>query len=133
MSAKQVDVQTRHGTVERAGQGSPWDPFRHRTYAVIWAATVVSNTGGWMYSAAAAWLMTTLDPHPVMVSLVQVATSLPLFLFALPAGAMIRPPARRYVLHRAQRVPRQRFVRKRIVTARFSFQADGHLTDKRLG
>jgi len=88
MSAKQVDVQTRHGTVERAGQGSPWDPFRHRTYAVIWAATVVSNTGGWMYSAAAAWLMTTLDPHPVMVSLVQVATSLPLFLFALPAGAL---------------------------------------------
>jgi MFS family permease len=41
-----------------------------------------------MYSAAAAWLMTTLDPHPVMVSLVQVATSLPLVLFAIPAGAL---------------------------------------------
>ena len=41
-----------------------------------------------MYSAAAAWLMTTLDSHPVMVSLVQVATSLPLVLFALPAGAL---------------------------------------------
>lgn len=49
---------------------------------------MISNIGGWMYSAAAAWLMTTLDPHPVMVSLVQVATSLPLFLFALPAGAL---------------------------------------------
>lgn len=67
---------------------SPLAPFRHRTYAAIWAATVVSNTGGWMYSAAASWLMTGLDPHPVMVSLVQVATSLPMVLFALPAGAL---------------------------------------------
>jgi MFS family permease len=41
-----------------------------------------------MYSAAAAWLMTGLDSHPVMVSLVQVATSLPMVLLALPAGAL---------------------------------------------
>ena len=67
---------------------SPWSAFRHRTFAVIWTATVVANIGGWMYSAAAAWLMTTLDPDPLMVSLVQVATSLPIFLFALPAGAL---------------------------------------------
>src|SRR5690349_23871059 len=67
---------------------SPWAPFRHRTFVVIWTATLVSNIGGWMYSAAAAWLMTTLDPHPVMVSLVQVVTSLPMVLFALPAGAL---------------------------------------------
>jgi len=67
---------------------SPWSPFRHRTYAVIWTATVIANIGGWMYSAAAAWLMTSLDADPVMVSLVQVATSLPMFLFALPAGAL---------------------------------------------
>lgn len=55
---------------------------------MIWTATLVSNVGGWMYSAAAAWLMTSLDSHPVMVSLVQVATSLPMVLFALPAGAL---------------------------------------------
>jgi len=55
---------------------------------VIWTATLVSNIGGWMYSAAAAWLMTSLDSHPVMVSLVQVATSLPMVLFALPAGTL---------------------------------------------
>ena len=41
-----------------------------------------------MYSAAAAWLMTSLDPDPLIVSLVQAATSLPMFLFALPAGAL---------------------------------------------
>lgn len=41
-----------------------------------------------MYSAAAAWLMTSLTIDPLMVSLVQVATTLPMFLFALPAGAI---------------------------------------------
>ena len=41
-----------------------------------------------MYSAASGWLMTSLKPDPVMVSMVQVATSLPMFLFALPAGAL---------------------------------------------
>jgi MFS family permease len=68
--------------------GSAWAPFRHRVYAVVWTATVVSNTGAWMYSAAAAWLMTELTDDPLLVSLVQVATSLPMFLFALVAGAM---------------------------------------------
>jgi len=41
-----------------------------------------------MYSTAAAWLMTSLDNDPLMVSLVQVATGLPMFLFAVPAGAL---------------------------------------------
>jgi MFS family permease len=41
-----------------------------------------------MYNAAAGWLMTSLNPDPLMVSLVQVATTLPMFLFALPAGAL---------------------------------------------
>jgi hypothetical protein len=63
---------------------SPWSPFRHRTYAVIWTATVVANVGSWMYSAAAAWLMTSLDTNPVMVSLVQVATSLAIYPTGLP-------------------------------------------------
>jgi predicted MFS family arabinose efflux permease len=67
---------------------SPWSPFRHPIFAVIWTATVVSNIGGWMASAASGWLMTSLNPDPLIVSLVQVATTLPLFLFALPAGAL---------------------------------------------
>jgi MFS family permease len=41
-----------------------------------------------MYSAAAAWLMTDLSADPLLVSLVQVATTLPMFLFAIPAGAV---------------------------------------------
>ncbi|WP_442935704.1 MFS transporter [Nitrobacter sp. NHB1] len=51
-------------------------------------ASVVANIGGWIYSAAAGWMMTGFDASPLMVSLVQVVTSLPMFLFALPAGAL---------------------------------------------
>jgi MFS family permease len=69
-------------------EGSSLTPFRHLAFTVLWVATVVSNIGTWMQNAAAGWLMTSLDPDPFMVSLVQVATSLPLFLFALPAGAL---------------------------------------------
>ena len=55
---------------------------------MIWIATVVSNIGGWMYNVASGWLMTSLDPNALIVSMVQVANSLPLFLFAIPAGAL---------------------------------------------
>jgi predicted MFS family arabinose efflux permease/quinol monooxygenase YgiN len=66
---------------------SPWSALRYQAFRFLWIATVVSNVGSWMYSAACGWLMTSLNPNPFVVSLVQVATSLPLFLFALPAGA----------------------------------------------
>jgi predicted MFS family arabinose efflux permease len=54
----------------------------------MWTATVIANIGSWMSSAASGWLMTTLNPDPFIVSMVQVATTLPMFLFALPAGAL---------------------------------------------
>src|SRR5262249_20876452 len=34
------------------------------------------------------WLMTSLNPDPMMVSAVQIATTLPMFLMTLPAGAL---------------------------------------------
>ena len=64
------------------------NPFRHRAFTVIWIATVVSNVGGWMYSVASGWLMTSLDSNALIVAMVQVANSLPMFLFAIPAGAL---------------------------------------------
>ena len=67
---------------------SSWAPFRRPAFAVSWTATLVANVGGWMYSAASGWLMTELDPSPLIVSLVQAATTAPLFMFALPAGAL---------------------------------------------
>jgi MFS family permease len=63
-------------------------PFRYASFTALWIATIVSNIGGWMYSTAAGWLMTDLSPDPFVVSLVQVAASLPMFLLAIPAGAV---------------------------------------------
>ena len=83
----------RKGTARAAADSppvapSPWSPFRHATFTVLWSAAVIANIGTWMYNAASGWLMTTLNADPLVVSLVQVATSLPMFLFALPAGAL---------------------------------------------
>ena len=77
---------------------SPWHPFRQRAFAIIWAATVISNIGTWMHSTASGWLITGLNPDPLIVSLVQVATALPLFLFAMPAGALADIVDRRRLL-----------------------------------
>ena len=67
---------------------SAWSPFRHRVFLVLWTATLLSNVGGWMHDVGAGWLMTTLTDSPLMVSLVQTATTLPVFLLALPGGAL---------------------------------------------
>ncbi len=42
-----------------------------------------------MSDAASAWLMTNLNADPRAVSLVQVAAFLPMFMFTLPAGALV--------------------------------------------
>src|SRR6266446_7206042 len=80
------------------GSGSAWSPFRYVTFTVLWAATVLSNIGSWMQNAAAGWLMTGLSPQPFKVALVQAATTLPMFLFSLPAGALADIVDRRRVL-----------------------------------
>jgi predicted MFS family arabinose efflux permease len=67
---------------------SPWSPLQHRVFRFVWLATVVSNIGTWMQDVGAGWLMTTLAPAPFMVALVQTATTLPVVLFVLPAGAL---------------------------------------------
>jgi Transmembrane secretion effector len=65
--------------VAASAEAAPWSPFHHTTFTIVWTATVVANIGTWMYNAASGWLMTNLNPDPLIVSLVQVATSLPMF------------------------------------------------------
>jgi MFS family permease len=76
------------GTASSRKSGSLGAAFHHPVFVVIWTATLVSNVGSWMYSAASGWLMTSLDPDPLIVALVQTASTLPVFLFAIPAGAL---------------------------------------------
>lgn len=71
-----------------AGGQQRWGVFRNRAFTVILIASSVSNIGIGMFDTAMSWLMTSLDPNPMMVSAVQVATTLPLFLLTFPAGAL---------------------------------------------
>ncbi len=67
---------------------SRWGAFGYVAFTVIWTASVISNVGTAMFDTASGWLITSLDANPMTVSLVQVAVSLPLFMFTLPAGAL---------------------------------------------
>jgi len=67
---------------------SRWGVFGNPAFVVILVATSLSSVGLAMFDTASAWQMTSLDPSPRLVSAVQVATTLPLFLLTLPAGAL---------------------------------------------
>lgn len=67
---------------------SPWSPLKINTFRWLWMATLVSNIGSWMHEVGAGWLMTTLTTSPVVVALLQTATSLPAFFILLPSGAL---------------------------------------------
>ena len=63
-------------------------PLRQPVFAVLWAATVLGNTGSFMRDVASSWLMTDLSAAPAAVAMVQAAGTLPIFLLAIPAGVL---------------------------------------------
>ena len=63
-------------------------PLRHPLFRMLWITNVVVSLGVWMQNTGAGWLMATLSPDAFTVSLVSAATILPVFLIALPAGAL---------------------------------------------
>src|SRR5438132_268404 len=77
---------------------SAWAPLSHPVFRALWISSLVSNIGTWMQNVGAAWAMTSLSPSPLMVALVQSATSLPVFVVGLPAGAVADIVDRRRLL-----------------------------------
>ena len=63
-------------------------PFRSSLYRMLWIASLFSYVGAAMYDVGASWLMTSLAPNPLFVSLITTATTLPILLFALPSGIL---------------------------------------------
>jgi MFS family permease len=80
------------------------EPFKNRIFRVIWLAVLVSSIGTWMRDVASGWMMTELSTSPLLVSLVQAATTLPIFLFSLSAGALADIVDRRMLLIAVQLV-----------------------------
>ncbi len=69
-------------------------------FRTLWIAQFASNIGTWMQTVGAQWLL--INHSPVLVSLVQTASSLPIVLLALPAGAWADMVDRRRLLLSAQ-------------------------------
>ena len=67
---------------------SRWGAFASFAFLVIWTASTVANVGIAMFDTATGWFMANMSKDPMVVSLIQTATSLPLFLFTIPAGAL---------------------------------------------
>ena len=63
-------------------------PLRSPVFRMLWGAWLTANICMWMNDVAAAWLMTSLTTSPIMVALVQSASTLPVFLLGLPSGAL---------------------------------------------
>jgi MFS family permease len=63
-------------------------PLKLPVFRGLWFAWLAANLTMWMNDVAAAWLMTQLTTSPVMVALVQTASTLPVFLLGLPSGAL---------------------------------------------
>jgi MFS family permease len=67
---------------------SAWHPLRIPLFRNLLIADLVSDIGTFMQTVGAAWLMTTLTSSTTYIALIQTASALPFFLFALPAGSL---------------------------------------------
>lgn len=63
-------------------------PLRHARYRRLWCANLISNLGTWTQTFASAWLIASMSHSASTTTLVQTATYVPIFLFALIAGVV---------------------------------------------
>ena len=82
-----------------------WGPlFDNPLFRSLWLANLASDFGYWMNSVGASWTMTDLSVSPLLNTLIQASSTLPMFLLALPSGAMADAMDRPKLLYRVQAV-----------------------------
>jgi MFS family permease len=67
---------------------SEWAPLRIAVFRAIWFASLAANVGTWFQNVGGVWLMTSFTMSPLLIALMQTATTLPVFLVGFPAGAL---------------------------------------------
>jgi MFS family permease len=77
---------------------SPWAPFKHSAFKSLWLGSMAMYLATLMQSTAGAWLMVSLSSSPLLVGLVQTASSLPSFVLSLPGGVLADLIKRRRLL-----------------------------------
>jgi len=78
---------------------SSWIALRNPTFGKLWVATVVSGICVSAHDTAAIWVMNSLSHSTMLLSLMSTATTLPFFLFILPAGALADMTDRKKMLY----------------------------------
>ena len=66
----------------------PWAPLRRPVFRWVWIAAFVANLGTWMQTVGGQWLLVEGHSSSLLISLVQSASSLPVLLLVIPAGAV---------------------------------------------
>jgi MFS family permease len=85
-------------SVPAAPDSSAWAPLGQRAFRWLWIGMLFSWIGTWMQVVGAQWLLVDAPNAATLVSMVQVATTLPVMLLALPGGVLADSFDRRWLL-----------------------------------
>src|SRR6202034_1333707 len=84
--------------MSRIFSGAIFEPFKERLFTTLWIGAFVSNIGTWMQNVGVGWLAATMSASPLMISLIQTASSLPSLFVSYPAGVISHHSDRRKLL-----------------------------------
>lgn len=89
-------------TAVAAGDNRSPSPLRQtlrlKAFRAVWIAQFTSLLGLWMHTVAAQWTLASSSASPVVVALVQTATTLPFLVLGMPAGVLVDLVDRRRLL-----------------------------------
>jgi MFS family permease len=77
---------------------SPFAPLRNHLFLAIWIAAMASNVGTWVQSVGEKWLMAEITRSPLLMSLIETGSTLPMLLLSMPGGAIADIVDRRRLL-----------------------------------
>ncbi len=81
---------------------SPWEPLQNQLFLAIWIAATASNIGTWIQTIGEKWQMAELTKSPLLISLIETGSTLPMLALAMAAGAIADILDRRKLLIAAQ-------------------------------
>lgn len=63
-------------------------PLGNPVFRLLWLAWFTAHLCMWMNDVGAGWIMSSVTDDPLLIALVQTASSLPIFFLGLPVGAL---------------------------------------------
>ncbi|MBI1751939.1 MAG: MFS transporter [Acidobacteria bacterium] len=77
---------------------SPYAPLRNSLFLAIWIAAMASNVGTWVQSVGEKWLMAEITRSPLLMSLIETGSTLPMLILSMAGGAIADIVDRRRLL-----------------------------------